>query len=111
MLARRGCRGILYDALDCCMVAIKGIIKDAPTACPHAPQVLQLSQHDYPIVYHKEENMDDQVADGHETQENIQTFIARYPFPLDQFQLDAIAQLAEGQSVLVAAPTGTGKTL
>ena len=55
--------------------------------------------------------MDEQVAGGHETQENIQAFIARYPFPLDQFQLDAIAQLAEGQSVLVAAPTGTGKTL
>src|SRR2546421_10172024 len=55
--------------------------------------------------------MDEQVADGYETQENIQTFIARYPFPLDQFQLDAIAQLAEGQSVMVAAPTGTGKTL
>src|SRR5436853_1591181 len=55
--------------------------------------------------------MDEQVADGYETQENIQDFIARYPFPLDQFQLDAIAQLAEGQSVLVAAPTGTGKTL
>src|SRR5438552_10412214 len=55
--------------------------------------------------------MDEQVADEHETQENIQTFIARYPFPLDQFQLDAIAQLAEGRSVLVAAPTGTGKTL
>src|SRR5436853_3944752 len=55
--------------------------------------------------------MDEQVADGYETQENIQDFIARYPFPLDQFQLDAIAQLAQGQSVLVAAPTGTGKTL
>jgi superfamily II RNA helicase len=55
--------------------------------------------------------MDEQVAGGHETQENTQAFIARYPFPLDQFQLDAIAQLAEGQSVLVAAPTGTGKTL
>src|SRR5947209_1207893 len=55
--------------------------------------------------------MDEHVAVGHETQENIQAFIARYPFSLDKFQLDAIAKLAEGQSVLVAAPTGTGKTL
>ena len=41
----------------------------------------------------------------------IQDFVARYSFPLDQFQLDAVAELAHGQSVLVAAPTGTGKTL
>lgn len=46
-----------------------------------------------------------------EMQENIDAFVARYPFPLDQFQLQAIAQLADEQSVLVAAPTGTGKTL
>src|SRR5205085_3791515 len=34
-----------------------------------------------------------------------------YPFPLDPFQLEAIAHLANRQSVMVAAPTGTGKTL
>jgi ATP-dependent RNA helicase HelY len=32
-------------------------------------------------------------------------------FELDPFQLDAIAALDEGQSVLVAAPTGSGKTV
>jgi ATP-dependent RNA helicase HelY len=59
----------------------------------------------------KEEVMDKQVEAGSETLAGIQTFVARYPFPLDSFQLDAIAELAQGQSVVVAAPTGTGKTL
>jgi superfamily II RNA helicase len=43
--------------------------------------------------------------------ESIETFKARYPFPIDPFQLEAIAHLADDQSVMVAAPTGTGKTL
>jgi len=55
--------------------------------------------------------MDEQVVAGHETLAEIQTFAARYPFPLDPFQLEAIAHLAQGRSVMVAAPTGTGKTL
>jgi ATP-dependent RNA helicase HelY len=55
--------------------------------------------------------MDKQVEAGSKTLAGIQTFVARYPFPLDSFQLEAIAHLAEGQSVMVAAPTGTGKTL
>src|SRR5579885_468995 len=46
-----------------------------------------------------------------EIQAGIAEFVARYPFPLDPFQLDAMEILAHGQSVLVAAPTGTGKTL
>src|SRR5436309_9657728 len=55
--------------------------------------------------------MDKQVEAGSETLAGIQTFVARYPFPLDAFQLEAIAELARRQSVMVAAPTGTGKTL
>ncbi|MCS6800514.1 MAG: DEAD/DEAH box helicase [Chloroflexota bacterium] len=38
-------------------------------------------------------------------------FAARYPFELDPFQRDAIAALADGHSLLVTAPTGTGKTV
>ncbi len=34
-----------------------------------------------------------------------------FGFPLDRFQLDAIASLDQGRSVLVAAPTGSGKTV
>ncbi|MBD2198263.1 MULTISPECIES: DEAD/DEAH box helicase [Calothrix] len=34
-----------------------------------------------------------------------------FPFNLDQFQLDAIASLNDGRSVVVCAPTGSGKTL
>ncbi len=55
--------------------------------------------------------MNKEVESGQENLAGIQDFVARYSFPIDQFQLDAIAQLAQGQSVLVAAPTGTGKTL
>jgi ATP-dependent RNA helicase HelY len=38
-------------------------------------------------------------------------FAERYPFALDGFQLHAIEALHEGGSVLVAAPTGSGKTV
>jgi superfamily II RNA helicase len=34
-----------------------------------------------------------------------------YPFPLDEFQKNAIEALNRGQSVVVCAPTGSGKTL
>jgi len=40
-----------------------------------------------------------------------ESIIARYDFALDKFQLDAIDALDAGSSVLVAAPTGSGKTL
>jgi ATP-dependent RNA helicase HelY len=42
---------------------------------------------------------------------DLQRFAARYPFPLDLFQEDATRALDAGESVLVAAPTGSGKTL
>ena len=35
----------------------------------------------------------------------------RYPFPLDHFQLEAIDALDAGHHVVVAAPTGSGKTV
>ncbi|MBA2282971.1 MAG: DEAD/DEAH box helicase [Acidimicrobiia bacterium] len=38
-------------------------------------------------------------------------FVARQPFPLDRFQVDALDALDAGRSVLVAAPTGSGKTV
>ena len=37
--------------------------------------------------------------------------IAHHPFPLDTFQLRALDALDDGRSVLVAAPTGSGKTV
>src|SRR6266704_4352832 len=59
--------------------------------------------------------MDEQVVAAVEPQSeaagDIEAFVARYPFPLDDFQLEAIAPLAQDRSVMVAAPTGTGKTL
>jgi ATP-dependent RNA helicase HelY len=38
-------------------------------------------------------------------------FAAGYPFALDPFQVDACAALEDGHGVLVAAPTGAGKTV
>ncbi len=40
-----------------------------------------------------------------------EAFAGRYPFPLDDFQLEALEALDRGESVLVAAPTGSGKTV
>jgi ATP-dependent RNA helicase HelY len=42
---------------------------------------------------------------------SVSAFSERYPFPLDDFQLRAIDALDLGGSVLVAAPTGSGKTV
>src|SRR5260370_3559019 len=41
----------------------------------------------------------------------VDEFTASQPYPLDDFQLEAIRALANRHSVLVAAPTGTGKTV
>ncbi|HEX2894407.1 MAG TPA: DEAD/DEAH box helicase [Marmoricola sp.] len=38
-------------------------------------------------------------------------FSSHYDFPLDDFQVRACEELEDGRSVLVAAPTGSGKTL
>lgn len=46
-----------------------------------------------------------------EIEADISAFAERYPFPIDSFQLEAMSHLAQGRSVLVTAPTGTGKTL
>ena len=43
--------------------------------------------------------------------ESIRRFAGQYPFPLDDFQFEAIHALDAGRSVLAAAPTGTGKTV
>ena len=37
--------------------------------------------------------------------------LGRYPFELDRFQLDALDALDDGSHVVVAAPTGSGKTV
>jgi len=41
----------------------------------------------------------------------VERFRARYSFPLDDFQLEAIRAIQSDQSVIVSAPTGAGKTL
>ena len=43
--------------------------------------------------------------------DNRPELIAHYEFPLDQFQLRALDALDDGESVLVAAPTGSGKVV
>jgi ATP-dependent RNA helicase HelY len=39
------------------------------------------------------------------------TFVERYPFSMDSFQIQGCQALESGKSVLVAAPTGAGKTI
>src|SRR6478736_1974685 len=41
----------------------------------------------------------------------VQEFAASLSFPLDDFQREACEAVSDGHSVLVAAPTGAGKTL
>ncbi len=41
----------------------------------------------------------------------LEAFAARLDFPLDDFQIRAMSALDEGRGVLVAAPTGAGKTV
>src|SRR6187397_1477661 len=41
----------------------------------------------------------------------VHDFSALYDFPLDDFQLRACQEIEEGRGVLVAAPTGSGKTI
>ncbi|MFM9105499.1 MAG: DEAD/DEAH box helicase [Chloroflexota bacterium] len=41
----------------------------------------------------------------------VAQFATMYRFPLDEFQREAIRTLLHGDSVMVAAPTGTGKTI
>ncbi|WP_270625742.1 DEAD/DEAH box helicase [Varibaculum timonense] len=41
----------------------------------------------------------------------VNDFASRFDYPIDDFQLRAIDALQAGKSVLVAAPTGSGKTL
>ena len=43
--------------------------------------------------------------------EAVATFAAQYPFEFDDFQVEALEALARMESVLVAAPTGSGKTV
>jgi superfamily II RNA helicase len=45
------------------------------------------------------------------TDDLLESFKARYSFALDPFQLDAIRAIQDGKSVIVSAPTGSGKTL
>ncbi|GAB6902947.1 DEAD/DEAH box helicase [Kineosporia succinea] len=46
-----------------------------------------------------------------EAQTPLSRFRSKYPFDLDGFQLEACEALADGRGVLVAAPTGSGKTV
>ncbi|HXR70193.1 DEAD/DEAH box helicase, partial [Actinocrinis sp.] len=46
-----------------------------------------------------------------EERTQLSGFAQLYPFGLDQFQLDGCRALEEGHGVLVAAPTGAGKTV
>ncbi|MDQ4095729.1 MAG: DEAD/DEAH box helicase [Actinomycetota bacterium] len=60
-----------------------------------------------------EETVEDKAAAGTNDapHPDVEQFEHSYGFPFDDFQLHACRALAEGSSVLVAAPTGAGKTV
>jgi len=43
--------------------------------------------------------------------DSLASFRAQYPFALDDYQVAACEHVAAGRGVLVAAPTGAGKTV
>lgn len=51
------------------------------------------------------------AAKARQQRPDLQAFAASLSFPLDDFQREACEAVADGHSVLVAAPTGAGKTL
>lgn len=51
------------------------------------------------------------TVDQAEIDRQVAQFAAQYPFPLDPFQVLAAQAFLRGDSVMVAAPTGTGKTI
>jgi ATP-dependent RNA helicase HelY len=50
-------------------------------------------------------------ARSHFDRSEVSAFAATYDFPLDEFQLTACQSLEAGHDILVAAPTGAGKTV
>jgi len=57
---------------------------------------------------------DDRLAGaggGRDEHPVFRDFTALYDFPLDDFQARACREIEEGKGVLVAAPTGSGKTI
>ena len=43
--------------------------------------------------------------------DDVERFRARYPFALDDFQLEAVRAIASDQSVIVSAPTGAEREI
>ncbi|PWT73547.1 MAG: hypothetical protein C5B60_08065, partial [Chloroflexi bacterium] len=62
-------------------------------------------------TYYAREEKEQQASFTPEVRARVDEFASLQPFPLDPFQVEAACQIATGRSVLVAAPTGTGKTI
>src|SRR3954468_428372 len=51
------------------------------------------------------------AARARQARPGLREFASGYAFPFDDFQLRACEALEDGHGVLVAAPTGSGKTI
>ncbi|MCC6944993.1 MAG: DEAD/DEAH box helicase [Thermomicrobiales bacterium] len=79
-----------------------------PLTSTNANPASLISGNDAPVASGRDVSS---VATDSLTESQIDQFATLYPFPLDGFQRDAIATLIGDRSVMVAAPTGTGKTI
>ncbi|MFN2388844.1 MAG: DEAD/DEAH box helicase [Actinomycetota bacterium] len=55
--------------------------------------------------------VEDPVSSGRHARVTVEGFQEGYPYRFDDYQVRALRALLDGQSVLVAAPTGAGKTV
>jgi ATP-dependent RNA helicase HelY len=62
---------------------------------------------------HDRQSPAERYADFHKDRRHpvLRDFAAHYDFPLDDFQLRACREIEDGRGALVAAPTGSGKTV
>ncbi len=62
---------------------------------------------------HDRQSPAERYADFHKDRRHpvLRDFAAHYDFPLDDFQLRACREIEDGHGALVAAPTGSGKTV
>ncbi|HEX6818682.1 MAG TPA: hypothetical protein VF120_09935, partial [Ktedonobacterales bacterium] len=69
-----------------------------------SPEQMTRPRRDRAHLTDRERTADDATPISAEARAEVAAFAATQPYPLDPFQVEAAEHLAEGRSVLVAAP-------